>query len=192
MRWKIVFAVVALLLAGCGGDDAASDDGPRVAELQAEVNRLRAQLDLMTTGTTAAGTGTTAVTLEPGAAVDYVPVFDSIFEGIGARIAEVDDAVQRANAAWEAETASYDDTHARMSQAVADAGAFSDVVGLLPVPAELATRYADAIAAIEEFELAARAVLAGLEAPDDGTLRREAADRLAETATRVLSATSFD
>ncbi|NIR36131.1 MAG: hypothetical protein GWN07_13765, partial [Actinobacteria bacterium] len=47
------------------------------------------------------------------------------------------------------------------------------------------------IAAIEEFELAARALLAGLEAPDDGSLRRNAAARLADTATQVLQAATF-
>ena len=123
--------------------------------------------------------------------MDLVPVFDAVFVGVAERISEMDDAAQRANTGWESQTTSFDDTHGRFTTLVADAAATSDVIGLLPVPVELATRYTEVIAAIEEFELAARALLAGLEAPDDGALRRNAASRLADTASQVLQAASF-
>jgi hypothetical protein len=188
-RIPILVAIV-MLAAACGGsDDTAGDAASQVVELQAEVNRLRAQLDLVTTGTTSAGA--TTVPIAPGQAVDLVPVFDVVFVGIAERISELDDAAQRANTAWDAKTGSFDDTHDRFTTLVADAAALSDVVGLLPVPIELATRYTEVIAAIEEFELAARALLAGLEAPDDGSLRRNAAARLTDTATQVLQAATF-
>ena len=161
-----------------------------VAEMQAEINRLRAQLDLVTTGTTSVASATT-LSLDAGQAADLVPVFDAIFIGIAERIGELDASAQRANTAWESQTASYDDTHGRLTTVVADSGAISDVMGLLPIPIDLATRYTDVIAAIEEFEAAARALLAGLEAPDDGSLRRQAATRVGDTAERVVQAVAF-
>jgi hypothetical protein len=190
VRRSPILVVIVLLAAACGGGgDSSDDDAAQIVELQSEVNRLRAQLDLVTTGTTSVGVTTAPV--EAGEAVDLVPVFDAVFVGMAERISELDDAAQRANAGWESQTTSFDDTHDRFTTLVADAAATSDVIGLLPIPVELATRYTDVIAAIEEFELAGRALLAGLEAPDDGTLRRNAAARLADTATQVLQAASF-
>jgi hypothetical protein len=190
-----VILVLAMLLAGCGGsetDDGATDE--TVRELQAEINRLKAALDLATTGTTSAtlATDTTVASVTTAGVTDLMPVFDEILLGLASRTDELGARATQANTAWENDASTYEATHAVFSEVMVEAMALSIAARELPIPPELELRYAELLSALQELADSAASLVSGLEAPDDGTLRRAAVDRVARWVAAVQDAAVFD
>jgi len=196
-RVLALLLLIVLVAMGCGGDEPGSADADTITELQAEVNRLKAELDLATTGTTSA-TLATDTTLggeegspQPGAA-DLVPFYDEVLVGLAARTDELGARVTQANGAWENQSATYETTHEVFTEVYIEATALSEAAQVLPIPPELEVRYAELIAAFDELADAGASLVAGLEAPDDGTLRRAAADRITRWVDSIQSLAVFD
>ncbi|NQV07090.1 hypothetical protein HQ535_11095 [bacterium] len=197
---RVAIMTVALaLMAGACGDGTDTSGGATdetVRELQSEINRLKAALDLATTGTTSAtlatettlGTGTTVPT---AGATELLPIFDEVLTALAERTNELGARATQANTAWENQASTYEATHAVFTDVKVQALALSLAAAELPIPPELQLRYEGLLTAFQELADSAASLVTGLEAPDDGTLRKAAADRVSRWVIAVQDAAEF-
>ena len=122
-----------------------------------------------TTTTTAAPTTTTSTTL-PADIKAFLLEVDR-FEDVAK---ELDVELNSVNDAWEAKEIDFDTAHADFTAVRDGAQVLADEVTATSVPDPYVEAWPETIALAEDLVVRADAVIAGLEAPDDGTARREA------------------
>jgi hypothetical protein len=81
----------------------------------------------------------------------------------------------RINAAWDSREISFGETRTALDELKAQLGQWeNDVAQVDGVPPELAAGHVDLVIAVSDLALKVEDIILGLEAPDDGTLRRTA------------------
>ena len=120
-----------------------------------------------TTTTTIAATTTTTLPAD-------IAAFLQLINGYASDAAQINSDIETANAAWENDEAEFSETLASFEAAVVEAQTLSDNVAATNPPDIYAAVWPDAVSTAAELPTGASAVVEGLRAPDDGTLRREA------------------
>lgn len=120
-----------------------------------------------TTTTTVAATTTTTLPAD-------IAAFLQLINGYASDAAQINTDIETANAAWENDEAEFSATLASFEAAVVEAQTLSDNVAATNPPDLYGAVWPDAVSTAAELPTGASAVVEGLRAPDDGTLRREA------------------
>jgi hypothetical protein len=120
-----------------------------------------------TTTTTVAATTTTTLPAD-------IAAFLQLINGYASDATQINTDIETANAAWENDEAEFSETLASFEAAVVEAQTLSDNVAATNPPDIYAAVWPDAVSTAAELPTGANAVVEGLRAPDDGTIRREA------------------
>jgi len=154
-----------------------------------------------TTGTTVPGTGETTTTTsgeEPTTSITTsttspaeATAWRALLESWFTTVTDLRDDVTATNADWEADAIIFDETLASFTELRDAAAAWAnEVAGADSVPAELEQEHEDLIAEAEALSLGIDNIIAGLQAPDDGTQRRQAVAAFEDQVDVVLSVIS--
>jgi hypothetical protein len=120
-----------------------------------------------TTTTTIAATTTTTLPAD-------IAAFLQLINGYATDATAINSDIEEANAAWENDEAEFSETLASFEASVVEAQTLSDNVAATNPPDLYVAVWPDAVSTAAELPTGAGAVIEGLRAPDDGTLRREA------------------
>lgn len=120
-----------------------------------------------TTTTTSATSTTTTLPAD-------IAAFLQLVNGYASDAAKINTDISTANAAWENEEASFDDTLTAFEAARVEAQTLNDNVAATNPPDAYLGVWPDAVSTAAALPAGADAVIEGLRAPDDGTARREA------------------
>ncbi len=138
-----------------------------------------AEVPLGTTAPTATSSTlppqTTTTTLPP-----EIETFLFLLDGYQTTATEIQAAIDATNDAWENKDITFSETLAQFTQSRVDAQTLSDSVAGSNPPAAYTTEWPTAVTTAEELPLGVDAIVAGLRASDDGTLRRAAVGEYAE------------
>jgi hypothetical protein len=128
-----------------------------------------------TTTTVAAETTTTTVVATTTTTLPAdIAAFLQLINGYASDATQINSDIEAANAAWENDEAEFSETLASFEAAVVEAQTLSDNVAATNPPDLYAAVWPDAVSTAAELPTGASAVVEGLRAADDGTLRREA------------------
>ena len=119
--------------------------------------------------TSTAPPATTTTTLPP-----EIASFLLLIDGYEATAIQIQTDIDETNDAWEIDEISFSQTLDRFTAAQVEAQTLSDTVAASFVPEIYAETWPDAITTAAALPVGVDAVIAGLRASDDGTLRREA------------------
>jgi hypothetical protein len=125
-------------------------------------------------------TETTTTTLPPDLAA-----FLLLLDGYEATAIEIQVSIDETNDAWETNTISFSETLDRFTQAQVDAQTLSELVANTNPPDVYTEPWPEAITTAASLPVGVDAIISGLRASDDGTLRREAVAEYA-TLTRAF------
>jgi len=112
---------------------------------------------------------TTTTTLPP-----EIDAFVILLDGYETTAIEIQATIDVTNDEWENKDITFSETLAQFTQSRVDAQTLSDSVEATNPPAVYATEWPVAITAAEALPLGVDAIIAGLQAADDGSLRRAA------------------
>lgn len=112
---------------------------------------------------------TTTTTLPP-----EIEAFLLLIDGYQATAEEIQTSIDETNDAWEAREISFPETLDRFTQAQVDAQTLAETVAAANPPEAYAEVWPEAISAAALLPPGVDAIIEGLRASDDGTLRREA------------------
>lgn len=134
-----------------------------------------------TTTTTVGGSTSTTLPSDLAAFIQLIDEYASDATTIAAE-------VEAANAAWENDEASFEDTMASFEASNVEAQTLSDNVAATNAPDVYDAIWPDAVTAAAALPPGVDAVIEGLRAPDDGTARREAVAAYAVLTDEFLTA----
>ncbi len=112
---------------------------------------------------------TTTTTLPP-----EIETFLILLDGYQTTAIEIQATIDATNDAWENKDITFSETLAQFTQSRVDAQTLSETVEATNPPAVYTTEWPAAVTAAEALPLGVDAVIAGLQAADDGSLRRSA------------------
>jgi hypothetical protein len=150
------------------------------------VNSLEpAQTEAGTTTTLPPITTTSSTTLPPD-----IAAFMSTLDLYETQVNNFLDSVDTTNANWEAGTIVFNDARAQFQEVQAAAAAWESTVAAdaANVPAALAAGHVDLLQSVDELAPKIDDIITGLEAPDDGTLRRQAVVAFEDQVDTILAA----
>jgi len=99
-----------------------------------------------------------------------------LIDGYEATALEIQTSIDETNDAWEIREISFSETLDRFTQAQTDAQTLSESVAATNPPEVYATVWPEAVTSAARLPPGVDDIIAGLRAPDDGTLRREAVE----------------
>ena len=190
----VVSLTMALVAAACGDGTSTGGNTAELEQLRNEVSRLEAELFLATSTTSPNGGGPTASTPPPivtGDGADLAALLDTVFDGYADQAAAFGAKAAAANAAWEDRSVTFESAERSLVEVAIEAELFAAQVKRTPIPEEMRQRYSAPVEAVNRIPLAAQALLQGLKAPDDGTLRRNAAALLDASVNDFVAAADF-
>lgn len=131
-------------------------------------------------------TPTSSTSTVPAEFAAFMVTLD-VFES---QVLSFDDQVQRINDDWDARNTSFRDTRAAFNELKETVGLWEDEVAdtASEVPAALAEPHVQLVLTAGELEPAVEDIVLGLEAPDDGTLRRTAVAQFSDKVQAVVDA----
>lgn len=185
----------------------APDDGTArreaVAAFDAQVETVLEAIQALrdeaaTTGTTVPGEGDTTTSTpgeEPTTSITtsttspaQAAAFQTLVESWFTRVTALRDDVTALNSDWEAAEIEFDEARSSFAALSAEAASWVEAVtGADGVPAALSQEHEDLVLEAEQLPPAIDNIIAGLEAPDDGTQRRQAVAALEDQIDVVLS-----
>jgi hypothetical protein len=118
---------------------------------------------------------TTTTTLPP-----EIEAFLILLDGYETTAIEIQATIDVTNDAWENKDITFSETLAEVTQSRVDAQTLSDSVEATNPPAVYATEWPVAVTAAGALPLGVDAIIAGLQASDDGSLRRAAVGEYAQ------------
>ncbi|GMQ85543.1 MAG: hypothetical protein BMS9Abin07_1110 [Acidimicrobiia bacterium] len=136
----------------------------------------------VTTPSTTLPPETTTTTLPP-----EIEAFLILLDGYQTTATEIQMNIDETNDAWEKKDIVFSETLTRFTQSQVDAQTLSDSVTATNPPAAYATEWPMAVTAAEALPLGVDAVIDGLRAPDDGSLRRAAVGDYAQLTADFVS-----
>ena len=149
------------------------------------VNSLEPAEDEAGTTTTTEPPSTTTTTTLPIDVAAFLVTLDVYETQLNAFLGDIDGT----NSDWEARATSQAETRAAFEAVRAQVSAWeSEVAGAADVPAALAEAHVQLVLEVEQLTPAVEDIIAGFEAPDDGTLRREAVIDFEDQVAVVLDA----
>jgi hypothetical protein len=130
-------------------------------------------------------TTTSSTTLPPD-----IAAFMSTLDLYETQVNNFLDSVDTTNANWEAGTIVFNDARAQFQEVQAAAAAWESTVAAdaANVPAALAAGHVDLLQSVDELAPKIDDIITGLEAPDDGTLRRQAVVAFEDQVDTILAA----
>lgn len=130
-------------------------------------------------------TPTSTTTTLPAEFSSFLVTLD-VFE---AQATSFEDEVDRINQAWEARSITFQDARNELVDLQATVALWEDeIADASDVPAPLAESHVALVVASEDLSAAVEDIVLGLEAPDDGTLRRIAVEQFRSEIADVLGA----
>jgi hypothetical protein len=152
-----------------------------------------AEIPVGTTSTTLITGGETTTTIGETSTTTTLPpdieAFLALVDGYDADAQAVEADIDEANTAWENRAdgvPSLDDTRSAFEAAKTDAEVLNENVSGTNPPEAYATAWTDAVAAAAALPDGVQAVIDGLNAPDDGTQRRDAVAAYADLTSAFL------
>ncbi len=121
------------------------------------------------------------------AAAQVDEAYTAAIRDFAVRMAALSTQAVEVNEAWEARDVSFADTSDAFASIATEAGSIFDDVQLLTPPDELAPQHEAMVSAAEQAAAAARAMIDGLNDPNDATSRRTATDQFIAVASEFVS-----
>jgi hypothetical protein len=117
-----------------------------------------------------------------------IAAFLLLIDGYETTANEIQAGIDATNDAWETDTIAFAETLDQFTSAQTDAQTLSDSVAATNPPEQYATAWPEAITTAAALPTGVDAIIAGLRASDDGTLRREAVAAYADLTQAFIDA----
>ena len=117
-----------------------------------------------------------------------IEAFLLLLDGYEATAVAIQTSIDETNDAWEADTLAFPDTLDRFTEEQVDAQTLSDSVAATNPPSAYAEVWPEAITAAAALPSGVDAIIAGLHADDDGSLRRSAVEEYANVTQAFVDA----